>query len=365
MQLGKVENPINTAAKDACMKKRIIFISVMVLLAGAFVAKTLYDAGHFKTITPHSKNSCVKIPGLPGPEDITVDSAAGIAFISSDDRRASAAGKPVQGGIYGLGLSGGRYKPERLTEDFKKEFHPHGISLYKTEKGETLLFVINHTRGGSFVEIFEYRDNRLVHRESIGHPLMFSPNDLVAVGPRSFYATNDHGNTSKWGRTLEEYLQLASAYVVYFDGNGMDIAAKGFAYANGIHTSIDGKRVYVAETTGGSLHVLSRNISTGTLTKEYAIHLKTGADNIERDGNGNLYVACHPKLLDFAAHAKDGETPSPSQVLKISFLEKNQYSIDEVYLDDGKEISASSVAAPYKDGFLIGQVFGGHILLCK
>ncbi|MGM0404023.1 MAG: strictosidine synthase family protein [Thermodesulfobacteriota bacterium] len=347
------------------MKKRIIFIGAILLLVFVLAAKTLYDAGHFKTITPHSGGSCVTIPGIPGPEDITVDSPAGIAFISSDDRRAAAAGEPVQGAVYALDLNGQRYKPVDLTADFTKEFHPHGISLYKTEKGETLLFVINHTTAGSFVEIFEYRNNRLDHRESIGHPLMFSPNDLVAVGPRRFYATNDHGNASKWGRILEEYLQLARAYVVYFDGNKMEIAAKRFKYANGINTSIDGKRVYVATTIGRSLHVLSRDIPTGALTKEFAIHLNTGADNIERDEEGNLFVACHPKLLDFAAHAKDREAVSPSQVLKISFLDRNQYSIEEVYLDEGKEISASSVAAPYKGGFVIGQVFDGHILFCR
>lgn len=346
------------------MKKVIIIIGVVIPIVAALVGKTLYDAGQFKTITPHCDCSCERIAGLPGPEDITVDAQTGMAFISSDDRRATLAGSPVQGAVFGLDLNVEGAKPVNLTADFKQAFHPHGISLYKTDAGETLLFVINHTTDDHFVEILEYRDQRLVHRESISHPLMFSPNDLVAVGPRSFYASNDHGSRSEWGRTLEDYLQLARSYVVYFDGNDMEVAADGFAYANGINVSPDGKRLYLATTIGRSLHVFSRDIPTGKLTPEFDVFLNTGADNIEVDAVGNLYIACHPKLLDFAGHAKDKSEPSPSQVLKISFTNADQYDIEEIYVDDGNEISASSVAAPFNDGFLVGQVFEDHILRC-
>ncbi len=346
------------------MKQALIIVGVVVPIVAALVGKTLYDAGQFKTITPYCDCSCERIAGLPGPEDITVDAQTGTAFISSDDRRATLAGRPVQGAVYGLNLNSEGAEPVNLTVDFDKTFHPHGISLFKTEAGETLLFVINHTGKNHFVEIFEYRDQRLVHRESISHSLMFSPNDLVAVGRRSFYASNDHGARSEWGRTLEDYLQLARSYVVYFDGNGMVEAAEGFAYANGINVSPDGKRLYLATTIGQSLHVFSRDIFTGKLTPEFDVFLNTGTDNIEVDADGNLYIACHPKLLDFAGHAKDDQKMSPSQVLKIVFTDADQYHIEEIYVDDGSQISASSVAAPFNGGFLVGQVFEDHILRC-
>ncbi len=347
------------------MKKTAIIIGAVILLVAGMIIKTLHDAGQFRTITSHCDCSCEKIPGLPGPEDITIDAAGGIAFISSDDRRAALAGSPVQGAIYGLDLKAETGKAVILTTEFKQAFHPHGISLYKGAAGETLLFVINHRPDGNFVEIFEYRNRKLSHRESISHPLMFSPNDLVAVGPRSFYASNDHGNRSKWGRMLEEYLQLARSYVVYYDGSSMRIAAEGFKYANGINVDRDGKRLYLASTIGRSLHVYSRDIPTGKLTKESDIGLNTGADNIELDEGGNLYITCHPKILAFSAHAKDRAKLSPSQVLKISFSAADQYTIKEIYLNDGTEISGSSVAAPFSGGFLVGQVFEDHILLCR
>jgi len=345
--------------------KKIIIVGAAVLLAGGMIVKTLYDAGQFKTIVSHCDCSCVKISGLPGPEDITIDAAGGIAFISSDDRRAEKSGKPVQGAVFGMDIRAKDMKAVLLTADFPKKLHPHGISLYKSAAGEVLLFVINHAPEGNCVEIFEYRDKKLHHRESISHPLMFSPNDLVAVGPRSFYATNDHGNRSKWGQTLEEYLQLPFSYVVYFNGKDMGIAAKGFRYANGINVDREGRKLYVASTTGGSLHVFSRDIPTGKLTPERDISLNSGADNIEIDAGGNLFIACHPKLLAFSAHAKNRAKLSPSQVLKISFSGTDRHKIEEIYLNGGREISGSSVAAPLNGGFLVGQVFEDHILVCR
>lgn len=51
---------------------------------------------------------------------------------------------------------------------------------------------------------------------------MHSPNDVIPVGPKAFYATNDHGGTSKWGRFLEEYLQLPRSFVLYYDGTDVE-----------------------------------------------------------------------------------------------------------------------------------------------
>jgi len=69
-------------------------------------------------------------------------------------------------------------------------------------------------------------------------------------------------------------------------------------------------------------------------------------------------------MLDFLAHAKDKTKISPSQILKITIKGKSNDEVEEIYLNDGKEISASSVAAPFKGGFLAGQVFDDHILIC-
>jgi arylesterase/paraoxonase len=346
------------------MRKVIIAVLIIIIVFAAFVARTLISAGQFKTIRPHYEGTCIRVAGLPGPEDITVHPLTGIAFISSDDRRATLAGKPVQGAIYALDLGVKGAIPRKLTAGFDRDFHPHGISLYLDGSGKAFLFVINHAKAGHFVEIFEYASGVLIHRESIAHPLMFSPNDLVAVGPRSFYVTNDHGFVSRSWQRMEDFIPLKRSFVLYYDGKKMRVAAKGFGYANGINISADGKTLYLAATLDKAIHVFSRDAASGALTPAYDIGLGTGPDNIELDTSGNLYVACHPKMLDLLAHAKDKTKISPSQILKITINGKGHDRVDEIYLDDGKEISASSVAAPFKGGFFVGQVFDDHILIC-
>jgi arylesterase/paraoxonase len=213
------------------------------------------------------------------------------------------------------------------------------------------------------MEIFDYRDSTLVHRESIRGELMSSPNDVVAVGPRSFYVTNDHGNVSELGKTVEEYLQLARSHVLYYDGNDFKKAAQDIAYANGINVSHDGRTIYVAACVGLKINVYDRDIASGALTFKNEIPLGTGVDNIELDAEGNLWVAAHPQLLTFTRHAKDAAKKSPSEILKIGLSANGDYKIDQIYLNSGDEISASSVGAVFENRLLIGAVFENFFLV--
>jgi len=61
-----------------------------------------------------------------------------------------------------------------------KDFHPHGITLFRGDKGEETLLVINHSRDGSqAVESFGLTyDNgapKLTARSSVGGGLLISP----------------------------------------------------------------------------------------------------------------------------------------------------------------------------------------------
>ena len=347
-------------------KTAIIILIVLVLVAGALIAKTLFDAGEFKEINPNFKAVCRSVPGVLSSEDITINPKTGMAFISSADRRArwSGSGHIQKGAIYGFDLKARNPELVNLTADFPKEFNPHGIGLWIGEM-ETSLFVVNHRRDGHFVEIFDFNNNRLIHRESIEGTLMHSPNDVIPVGPRAFYVTNDHGNTSELGRVVEEYLQLARSLVLYYDGDDFRIAADGLAYSNGINLSPDGKTVYVAATVGQEVCVYDRDLETGDLGLRHIIELGTGPDNIEIDENGNLWIGCHPKLLTFVKYSKDPKALSPSEVLKVAVQEPGSYAVDEIYLNNGVPLSGSSVAAVYKGTLLIGSVFDTRFLFCR
>jgi arylesterase/paraoxonase len=342
------------------MKKYILLI---ILLAIAyFVLNTLYDAGSFKTIENHSDLTNISVyQGIAGPEDIDIDPDNGWLFISSTDRWNLAKGKKTNDGIYLLDLKKDTI-PYLLATNFKGELHPHGISYFK-KGNENYLFVINHKKDVSTVELFQFKNDTLFHLVTYKGDLMCCPNDLVAVDTDKFYVSNDHGYKDGIMKTLEDYLRLPKSYLLYFNGNGFSKAYEGLNYANGVIVSPDGKTLYLTETISGKVSVLNRDIETGKLNLRFDKQLKTGLDNITMDANGDLWIAAHPKLFDFVSHVKDPSHHSPSQVLKLSPKVNDDFEVKEVYLNDGSQISGSSVALHYNGKIYIGAVYESKILI--
>ena len=336
-----------------------ITLGIVVIIV-FFVGRTLINAGFFTKIEPHFDGTATEIGGFEGAEDITIDKETGLALISSNDFNDNT----LNGAIFLLNLNENVPKPIKLTTNLPfDDFHPHGISLFKPNNGTKKLFVVNHRKAGNFIEIFQFTDSTLVHLESISDPLFISPNDIVGVGERMFYLTNDHDEVMSNWRAKKDLLQIPMGNVCYFDGKKASILADGFLYANGINVSLDGKKLFAAATSGQKIRVFDRDVSTGILTESDEIAIK-GADNIELDEVGNLWVGCHPKLLAFLAHSKDHTKLSPSEIIKIDYKSKGNYSLKSIYLNDGKPVSASSVGAVFGDKLLIGTVFENKVLFC-
>ncbi len=121
------------------------------------------------------------------------------------------------------------------------------------------------------------------------------------------------------------------------------------------------------------------------------IFVDSGADNIEVDGQGVLWVGSQLRPL-IAMHYlfSPQNNSAPSQIFKITLQEKEpnvegddlllDAQVEQVYYDDaGRQISASSVGAYYKvEGasnnsnnlskqtghLLIGAIAGHHFLHC-
>jgi arylesterase/paraoxonase len=153
--------------------------------------------------------------------------------------------------------------------------------------------------------------------------------------------------------------------VVYYDGTRFLEVAAGIGYANGINVSDDGKILYLCAVTEGALHIYNRDIASGKLKLRKKLDLGTGVDNIEIDSKGGLWIGAHPQLLKFVQHAQDPTKISPSQALHLIPQADGSYDINEIYLNRGEEVSASSVAAVYKNRMLIGAVFDPKFLDCK
>ncbi len=346
------------------MKKRLLLlIAVIFGILILLTVKVLYDFGAFRNPS-NSYTSSLLIEGVKGPEDITIDYDRGLLFISSDDRRARMLGKEVKGGIYTIDLKSESLTPKKISPALDFEFNPHGISLYKGALGITRLFVINHRSTGHFIEIFDYKSGQLRHLESLTGPELKSPNDLVAVGIRAFYFTNDHGTEQGFKRLMADLLKQGTASVGYFDGKSYRIVADQLNYANGINTSEDGNIVFVSETTGKKISAFQRSYTNGTLELLHSLDLNTGADNIEINEDGSLLVAAHPNMLAFMRHAKDQKKHSPSQILHFSYSSIEGFAnMNEILTDDGTNLSGSSTAAYHGGRLFISNVFDPKILV--
>jgi len=351
------------------MRRRVVLVSLalVALLVAGFVLRLLWRAGTFRGIEPHFAGTCRLVPGAVGSEDLTIHPRTGLALISSSDRRADRAGRPVPGAIWAYDPEAESPELVNLTPSADASFQPHGISLWAGEDGRDALFVINHPPPQTglpenTIEIFDLLEGpRLVHRATLTDPLLVMINDLVAVDIDRFYVTRTHRYPPGGMQAIETYLQLSGAQVLFYGPGGFRSAIEDLVYPNGINVSPDGRTLYVAAVSDMALRVYERDPARESLRLREVVPLPGGPDNIEVAADGSLWIGAHPKLLRVGAHAADPAARSPSQVLRVT----PDGRVDEVYLDSGEQISAASVAAVRGRRLLIGQIFDDGFLDCR
>jgi arylesterase/paraoxonase len=343
------------------MRMFLSFVGLALTALTIYVSATLIPvSGAMRRFEDKLVDQCRRIDVAPGTEDVTFDPTTGLAFVSSDDRRANLSSAPVQGGIYAFSSDA----PEtvvKVSPDSFGDFHPHGVSLWRGANGEKRLFVINHAAKDK-VEIFDVADGgMLTHLESVAFEAMNSPNDVLGVGPRQFYATNDRGYKNGLLSTLEAYLALPFASLVYFDGAKGEKVARGLVFANGVNVSPKGDEVYVSELLRRRVSVYARDAQTGALSLTRRLKTMTNPDNIEVADDGALWIGGHPRIFEFLKHAEDAAYPAPSEIVR---LDPKNGAERQVFLDTKGRLNASSVGAVHGDTLIVGAVFDGHVMLC-
>lgn len=341
--------------------KRIALILFILLLV--FVSHVLISTGFFRTIEPQFDGSILKKISIAGAEDIMISKKDSFVLISSTERIRSATEDEEIGGLYLIDLRSKDYTPIPLTTSFKKPFAPHGISFFKKDSTYQVM-AISHTQQGHSIEVFELEDKTLTHIKTLKDDAMVSPNDLVLLDENRFYFTNDHGYTEGFGKIVEEYGGLSVSNVIYFDGKNYQEVADGIAYANGINFDTKRNLLFVASPRSFLTKVFSTN-PDGSLSFIEDIPCGTGVDNIEFDQQGNLWIGCHPSLLRFSAYAKSKKETAPSEIIKIEYRKKGDYTVEKIYVEDGTEMSASTVAAPFGDLIFAGSVYDEEFLVLK
>jgi arylesterase/paraoxonase len=358
---------------------------------GAESEATAGGRGNAPRATASVKVANLRPIWLNGTEDIAIDHQSGWAYVSSQVYQTKAKLKP-QGAIYGLDLEQDEPQPINLTaplldlaagsgtSDTERRplirpngaFHPHGISLYASGGEEMRLFVINHDDDEhTRVEIFAAAGPRLTHLRTIADDAhLTSPNDLLAVGSEEFYLSNDHGFRVQPLQLIEDLLHLQRGSVVYFDGREFKTFASGIAYANGLALSPDGKTLYVAAMDAQQILAFPRDPQRPEAAPAAArdIPLPDGPDNLEWDADGALWTGAQCDRLKLAPYYLGQVAYAPSKVLRIADPSAANPTIEVVWEDDGRILSAASVAAVYRRRddrrrLLIGAPFDDRMLI--
>ena len=339
-------------------------ILVLLVLVAAYGFYIVYSSGFFRNIEPYFDGEVLAKISIPGAEDMQADRDAGFIIISSDDRAGRRDGRKVQGHLYKMKLDSINAEPIRLTANFKKQFYPHGISMIRTSDSTHRIFAINHVGADHSIEVFNLQGDSLTHNKTLTDPAMISPNDLVALGPNEFYFTNDHKHTEGTKRMAEDYLGLRLSNVVYFDGTDYQEVDSGIAYANGINYDAQRSLLFVASPRDFLVKVYQRN-ADGSLDFIENIDCGTGVDNIEFDVDGKLWIGSHPSLLTFSSYAAGKREISPSEIVVIDYRGESDYEVSSVFMEDGTNMSAATVAVTYNDLIFFGNVMDEEFLILR
>ncbi|GJL93500.1 MAG: hypothetical protein DHS20C04_31590 [Hyphococcus sp.] len=334
----------------------MFLLAILVVLAGA-VGLRLQAFNQFSEIKPVALAACAPVRGIAGPEDIEVDQAHGRAFISSLDRRTEGARGAIHVFDVSDPLSEAGFRDR--TQGVPAAFRPFGLDYY--EDGEVRrLFVVNEA--GPSVEVYDVAENGdLSHLETFAERRLNSPNNIVAVGPRQFYVSNDvRPGRNAAVADLHFLMQSGSGDIFYVDGAVWRVAAEGLRFANGLALSPDGSKLYAAETSGNALKVFDRDAASGALTLDKTVRLKASPDNINVDPAGAVWIGALPKPLATPRLLRDVNAIAPSEVIRLD----PDGAVTTIYRDDGKQQSASTVAAPVKNKLLIGALYAEQFLFC-
>ncbi len=345
------------------MKKALSILGIIIMIVAVFVGYTFYSTGFFRPIDPINTDKIIAKVALAGVEDIEIDREQRFLILSSDDRAARRDGAAVQGGLYLMRLDGLTFTPILLSQNFKEPFYPHGISMLKLAADQHRIWAINHVSGKHTIEVFDlYHSDSLVYVETLQDELMISPNDVVALSENELYYTNDHGKTSNLGILAENYLGLRASNVVHVKNEDYRIVAEDIAYANGINYDQERSLMFVASPRDFMVKVYNRQ-ENGDLDFIENIDAGTGVDNIEFDEEGALWIGCHPSLLSFTSYAAGKKPFSASEAIKINYNGTGDYQQTTLYLDDGSNMAAATVAPIYQGKVFVGNVMDDHFLV--
>jgi len=340
------------------MRSLLRILAGAFLFAGLLLGYVLRGSGITRQVDHQFGGECRPVTGITGAEDVAIHRETGVAYFTGIE-------EPTLG-IYAYDLMAEDPAPLPILPEASRGIFPLGLSLWYGEGEPDRLFVVDRKQPNPGVEIFELTTpKQLTPVRRVEAPAIRYPNDLVAVGPTAFYASNTHASPfGSTKRMAETFLRLPTGDVAYHDGAATRVVADGISYPNGVNVRRDLAELYVASTSTSEVHVFDRD-DDGALHRTRSLPTPGLADNIDLMADGRLMVGLHPKALDAAAHLSDATKRAPSRVITLDPRADADPARTIVYDDPGTELSASATGACWRDHLLIGAVREPFFLHCR
>lgn len=313
--------------------KSLLFSIVTALLAYAYysvgrdVQRAVTVLGLFRRYPPGGlvkTEQVVAIPDTIHCEDLHHHIPSGYLFTACEDKTATRfkwfpplanfadpeLASESQGSIHVIDPK--RLEGRRLKfENFKGPFVTHGIDVIdddKQPKGRAVyIFAVNHlpdptveegqeTRARSQIEVFHHviGSPSVKHIRSVWHPLIRTPNDVLASSPTSFYVTNDHYYSghhfmrtvedgyhgAKWTDTVHVHLETLTAADAT-TGVVANVALGGMHNNNGLGRGRTKHEILVSQAASGVMHVaeFSEDKTTGHISILETLEVDSVVDN--------------------------------------------------------------------------------------
>jgi arylesterase/paraoxonase len=342
----------------------VVLLAVAALFAAAGIGWAGFTFKQFDEIVPVEGPSCTPVVGIAGAGDIEPFPGTASAFLSAYDRRGGAARGQIILFDTDNPLDADSWRDR--TGGVPAAFIPSGIDLYETvlAEGRMLrrLFVVN--LAGPEIVLFDVAENgSLAVVERFSDPRLVSPNDVVALGPRSFYASNDTAAGRKTLRgKLDFLLGLRTGSIYHYDGNSWSESIGGLAFPNGLALSPARDALYVAEMRTRSLLEFARDPLTDTLRKKRTLPLSSFPNNLSVGEDGAVLIGSLPQPLATSAYGEGLQEIAASEVLRVL---PDGGGIETVLREDGSTLSAVSVAVQAGERILVGSRAADRFLMCE
>ena len=374
------------------LRRRVTSAARWATLVTAALLLWLPSGGAAWAADPCCDDCIPPVGDMLGAEDFELDLRAPGGprlLVSSEARRSDDTDPGPSGGLYAIPITSEGLGIPRLLLDRAAgcPLRPHGISLVADGSAQ-LLFVINHSRPaddgtGACVlprsgpkntpalhQVLRFRvhgDLVTLEGAPLAAPELWNPNDVAATGPNDVFVTNTPLQSIL--RAALEYLRLwVSSDVVHWDGERWSVVTDRVRYPNGVLATRE--RLWVASSLERRILVYDRTGNGFTQNRTAAIPVPSGLDNllwaVDDDGTrtgDDMYVAGHPRLWDFIAHARDHMRASPSEIFLVRPGAARPARL--VHRSEGVGIRAASAGLVFRNHLYMGQVFEPGIAVCR